>query len=114
MPETDNTSPVPTHDRNTATTGPTPGPHYPDAGSYQWGEFACLAIEFGGYGDLSAVDPYDGRRLNTRAFNPGGGSVYDALRRLVDEMQRTRFLDTVLAGAGQAVTRQQDAAPKAE
>lgn len=36
---------------------------YPKTDSYTWGEFAGLAIEMGGYSDLSAIDPYTGRRF---------------------------------------------------
>lgn len=38
------------------------GETYPTA-DHKWGEFAGLAIEMGGYNDLSAVDPYTGRRF---------------------------------------------------
>lgn len=36
---------------------------YPSNDRYQWQEFAGLAIEFGGYADVTAIDPYSGRRF---------------------------------------------------
>lgn len=36
---------------------------YPRSDSHTWGEFAGLAVEMGGYGDLTAIDPYTGRRF---------------------------------------------------
>lgn len=69
---------------------------YPQAATYTWGEFAGLAIEFGGYGDISAVDPYTGERftlLDAWAYHPanhgsdGGASFLNAIRRLVDAIE---------------------------
>ena len=36
---------------------------YPKDDTHTWGEFAGLAIEIGGYSDITAVDPYTGRRF---------------------------------------------------
>ena len=95
----------------------------PENGGYHdhvWQEFAGLAIEMGGYSDLTAVDPYSGRRLwlssafkcdtHTAMLNaakPGeeaievyrlshecgdcSDSVYGAIRRLVDAMEAIGF-----------------------
>jgi hypothetical protein len=39
------------------------GPHYPKVDHHTWGEFAYLAVEAGGYSDLTAINPYTGDRL---------------------------------------------------
>jgi hypothetical protein len=36
---------------------------YPQNDRYQFQEFAGLVIEMGGYSDLTAIDPYTGRRF---------------------------------------------------
>jgi len=41
----------------------TPGLHYPGKDTHMWGEFALVAVEMGGYGDATLVDPYTGSRL---------------------------------------------------
>lgn len=71
--------------------------HYPQAEAHTWNEFAGLAVEMGGYGDLTAVNPWNGDRLHLmwalgKNMEPGEVSFYDALRRLVDAMERTEFL----------------------
>lgn len=95
---------------------------YPKAGSYTWGEFAGLVIEMGGYSDLSAIDPYTGRRfwlgsalrcdehsLALAKAEPGDaamavfgqvrdceschGSVLTGIRRLLDAMESAGFPD---------------------
>jgi len=93
---------------------------YPQAGSHTWSEFAGLAIEMGGYSDLTAIDPYTGRRFclgqaftcdrhsaALAAAKPGDQAiaVYDeqsgcgecsapfftAIRRLLDAMEAAGF-----------------------
>lgn len=66
-------------------------PVYPQADSHQWGAFAYLAIEAGGYGDLEVVNPYNGVRLNAPVFKEAVNG-YTALRLLIDEMERVDFL----------------------
>jgi len=95
----------------------------PQSGAYDnhvWQEFAGLAIEVGGYSDLTAIDPYSGRRFwlgdayrcNThtamlKAAKPGeealavyqashecgdcGGTMIAAIRRLLDAMEAVGF-----------------------
>jgi hypothetical protein len=77
------------------------GPFYPDVETHTWGAFAFLAIEAGGYGDLEVVNPYNGRRLTAPVCTESGYgtgpadlSIYDQLRLLVDELERSRFLDS--------------------
>lgn len=71
---------------------------YPQTGSHEWSEFALLAIEQGGYGDITAVDPYSGRRFWLGADYEGDPpraierSPYERLRLLVDAMEHERFL----------------------
>jgi len=73
---------------------------YPTRGTHVWGAFAQLAIEAGGYGDLEAIQPHSGQRLNlVGAWHVGGDpskdtdpSPYAALRRLVDAMEAAQFL----------------------
>lgn len=78
--------------------------NYPASGTHTWNEFAGMAIECGGYSDISAVDPYTGRRFHLscafvaddqvkdwpRQDGPGLG-LYDAMRRLIDAMEAARF-----------------------
>ncbi len=78
--------------------GPTEGPHYPENDRYQFGSWPQLVIETDGYGDLSAIDPYSGRRLtapvcNTAGYGTGSAnlSIYDQMRRLIDELERSEF-----------------------
>lgn len=64
---------------------------YPKAGSHVWNEFAGLAIELGGYGDITAIDPYTGRRF---WWGNGvlTGNFYEDIRNLATEMEKQRFL----------------------
>lgn len=74
--------------------------HYPKVDSYTWGAFAYLAIEAGGYGDLEVVNPHNGERLwignalggQDELVDGAGLSPYDALRRVIDAMERHSFL----------------------
>lgn len=36
---------------------------YPKVEVHTWQEFAGFAVEMGGYGDLTMIDPYSGRRF---------------------------------------------------
>jgi hypothetical protein len=83
---------------------------YPTNEAYRWQSFAMLAIESDGYGDLSAIDPYTGRRLTApvgtrEGYGTGsiGRSVYDQMRMLIDEMERSQFLASGRAKMAQAV-----------
>lgn len=81
--------------------------HYPKQHKYPWGAFAYLAVEAGGYGDLEAVNPFNGDRLNVPVFKLPGGkpgqynwnvddanlSPYDGLRRLIDAMEAAHFFE---------------------
>jgi hypothetical protein len=74
-------------------------PHYPTARAHEWGEFAYLAVEAGGYSDLTAVNPYTGDRCHTFACRTGGtldgewiDNPYQCLRNLIDAMERVNFL----------------------
>jgi hypothetical protein len=51
---------------------------YPKTDMYQYQEFAGPVIEFGGYSDITMVDPYTGRRLWM-------GAEYDANDRPVTD-----------------------------
>lgn len=95
--KSDNTaaSPVMPADERWAISGPTEGPHWPNAEAHTWGEFAGVAVECGGYGDMTMIDPSSGRRLWLGdAFDqtPGDGAFLRALRRLVDLAEATGFL----------------------
>lgn len=77
------------------------GPHYPQTDSYTWGAFAYLAIEAGGYRDLEVVNPHNGERMWVadamgKLTDEGEAMVevspYDALRKLIDAMERHQFL----------------------
>lgn len=83
----------------TVTPGRADQPHYPNVDSHTWGEFAYLAIEAGGYSDLTAVSPYTGARLHTFACRTGGtlagewiADPYQCLRNLIDAMESVGFL----------------------
>lgn len=65
---------------------------YPQADSYTWGEFADLAIELGGYGDITAVNPYTGTRLcllnASEGIDPGDPrGHFTMLHRLIDALE---------------------------
>lgn len=75
-------------------------PRYPQTDTYTWGAFAYLAIEAGGYGDLEVVNPHNGERMwvgnalggQDELVDGAGLSPYDALRRVIDAMERHSFL----------------------
>lgn len=76
-----------------------PARTYPRSGSHEWSEFAFLAIEQGGYGDITAIDPYTGRRFwLSQEYKPDGShdvvmkSPHQRLRELIDAMEREQFL----------------------
>jgi hypothetical protein len=94
---------------------------YPKAEAHVWSEFAGLAIELGGYGDITAIDPHSGRRFwlgsafrchthaaALTAAQPGpeaiavhtqmhdcsdcqGVSMITAIRRLLNAIETARF-----------------------
>ena len=95
------------------------GPGYPS--SHTWGEFAGMAIELGGYSDVTAIDPYTGRRFwlsgafrcnehvqALQAAKPGDEAIavyvasgecpecnctfFGAVRRLLDAMEAANFM----------------------
>lgn len=83
----------------TVTPGQADQPHYPNVDSHTWNEFAYLAIEAGGYSDLTAISPYTGARLHTFACRTGGtldgesvANPYQCLRNLIDAMESVGFL----------------------
>lgn len=87
------TAPIPA-DRIVIRPGDPTEPHYPQADTHTWGEFAGLAIEMGGYGDITAVNPHTGDRLCLLGAFDGDGSYTDAIRRLMDAIdQHPDFLD---------------------
>lgn len=115
--------------REWSVSGPAPaGECYPKSDSYTWGEFAGVAVEMGGYNDISMVDPYTGRRFwladafrcdphaqALRAAQPGAdaiaamklsggcrdcGSFYTALRRLIDAAEAAGFPDNYRGADG--------------
>jgi hypothetical protein len=95
----------------------------PSNGGYHdhvWQEFAGIAIELGGYSDITAIDPYSGRRFwlsdafrcdqhtaQLKAATPGdeaiavyqaahecadcSGTFFNAIRRLLDAMEAVGF-----------------------
>lgn len=71
---------------------------YPVRTYYTWGEFAWLALEMGGYRDATAIDPYSGRRFWVPdVFGMDEHDPYSALRRVIDAMERERFLGPTAA-----------------
>lgn len=76
----------------------TSGPFWPKTSTHTWNAFPYLAIEAGGYRDLSLTDPYTGRTLTAMVdltdpddpdFDP-----YAAIRRLIDIAQDRQWLET--------------------
>lgn len=66
---------------------------YPKNESHQWQEFAYLAIEAGGYRDLTAINPWNGQRLwAADMIDADDDNIYNGLRRLIDTMEREQFL----------------------
>lgn len=69
---------------------------YPRSETHFWSMFAMVAVEGDGYGGLEAVNPGNGATLYVGA-KPGTDfnqpfDIYGQLRRLVDAMERARFL----------------------
>lgn len=69
------------------------------AGAHTWGAFAYLAIESGGYADLTVINPWNGDSLRTYACKTGGtpdgdwiANPYTCLRNLIDAMEQAQFL----------------------
>jgi hypothetical protein len=96
-PATDDPRPIPRQGDDWSVKAGTEGPHYPDNGTHTWGEFAGMAIELGGYGDMTMVDPYSGQRLWMGAIRDAEGAIVDEtpyaqLRRLADLAEREQFL----------------------
>jgi hypothetical protein len=96
-PATDDPRPVPRHGDGWSVQAGTPGAVYPDSDTYTWGEFAGMAIELGGYGDMTMVDPYTRQRLWMGAIRDAEGTIVDEtpyaqLRRLIDLAEREQFL----------------------
>jgi len=65
---------------------------YPQKGSYTFQEFAGPVFEFGGYGDMTLIDPYTLRRLWVGQQVVGELNVYDAMRRAIDLAEAIDFL----------------------
>lgn len=77
------------------TAGHRDAPGYPE--SHTWGEFAGLAVELGGYGDITLVDPGTGSRF---WFRPGAhldtrsaGWFWDALIEAIQAAKATGWQD---------------------
>lgn len=76
---------------------------YPKNPDYTFQEFAGPVFEFGGYGDVTLVDPYTLRRLWVgNAVDPAEKSVggmmtnaqmYDSLRNAINVAEAVGFLD---------------------
>lgn len=92
---------MPTTDapRTRTTPGDPEQDHYPHTGTHEWGEFAGLAIELGGYGDITAIDPYSGDRFwladafsrDASTSMPLADDWYNALRKLIDAMEAANW-----------------------
>lgn len=65
---------------------------YPKSDTHAWNAWAFLAIEAEGYNDFTVTDPYTGKRLHAYSWD-GTDDPYQALRNLIDAMQRAGFLD---------------------
>lgn len=87
---------LPNPDRIHYTPGQLGGDYYPQSEFYQWQEFAGWAIEFGGYGDVSIISPYNGDRLCiTCDYSAEPPTIFDQLRELVDVMEDRAHQDEV-------------------
>lgn len=66
---------------------------YPQSATYTFGEFAGPVFEYGGYGDMSMIDPYTLRRLWVGGASEDEQiSIYDYLRKVIDEAEKIDFL----------------------
>jgi hypothetical protein len=72
-----------------------PIPVYPQAAKYAFQEFAGPVFELGGYGDMTMIDPYSGRRLwvSAELLGPEKASIYDSMKRVIEIAERNRFLE---------------------
>lgn len=96
-PATDDPRPIPRQGDGWSVKAGTAGPHYPDAPAHTWNAFAGMAIELGGYGDMTMIDPYSGQQLWMGAIRGAEGAIVDEtpyaqLRRLIDLAEREQFL----------------------
>lgn len=64
---------------------------YPKTDVYHFQEFAGPVFEFGGYSDITMIDPWSGRRLWI-SDGAAEGSIYDQLRAAIDEAEKVGFL----------------------
>lgn len=67
---------------------------YPKVEVYTWQEFAGFAVEMGGYGDLTMIDPYSGRRfwcpVPDQVWEQGTMAAY---RYLLEQAEKHGFPD---------------------
>lgn len=65
---------------------------YPTTDIYEFGEFAGPIFEMGGYGDITMIDPYTGRRLWVGGAFQDGDSIYDAMTKAISVAEEIGFL----------------------
>jgi hypothetical protein len=65
---------------------------YPNQAEYTFQEFAGPVFEFGGYGDMTMIDPYTLRRLWVGKEFLFEGTTYDWMRRVIDLAEAIDFL----------------------
>ena len=66
---------------------------YPKNDMYQWGEFAVMAVECGGYSDMSLVDPMTGTRFWVGEVLADGPTWYEAMHRVISAAERADFIE---------------------
>lgn len=66
---------------------------YPKNDQYQWGEFALMAFELGGYSDISMVDPYTGTRFWVGDVLSDGPTWYEAMHRVIAAAEQANFIE---------------------
>ena len=77
---------------------------YPKTDSYTFGEFAGPVIEYGGYADMTMVDPYTSRRLWVADVfaSSEGVTIYQAMRQVIDVAEQTGFMAGDIEAQAQA------------
>jgi hypothetical protein len=69
--------------------------HYPQDDKYEFQEFAGPVFEMGGYGDMTMIDPYTGRRLwVSQALLGEDWSPYQAMRKVIELAEKHDFLNS--------------------
>ncbi len=68
-----------------------PERHYPKNDKYEFGMFAGFVFEFGGYGDISLINPYNGRSMWVSQNIVGKMTSYQAMHKILELAEKHNF-----------------------